>query len=121
MNLRVAQGTHRGERCVFVFEGAQIEAYQGETVAAALLAHGERKFREDNLHQGRGPYCNMGTCFECVVEVRVPGDVTARDTPRGAWRLVRACLARVSPGLEVRSIKSLAGAQSLSGDRREQH
>ena len=119
MNLRLTQGTYRGERCNFLFEGARVQAYQGETVAAALLAHGERRFREDSLQQGRGPYCNMGTCFECVVEIRVGVDVAARN--KGAWRLVRACLTHVSAGLEVRSIRGSSGAQSSSGDRPEQH
>jgi sarcosine oxidase subunit alpha len=96
MELRVTQGTHRGARCVFTFESRPIEAYQGETVAAALLANGQREFRQDRLHRGRGPYCNMGTCFECVVQVR--------QSPEHAWRLVRACLTAATEGLEVRVI-----------------
>jgi hypothetical protein len=107
MDLRITQGTRRGDCCPFLFEGAQIEAYQGETIAAALIAHGERRFRQDSRHQGRGPYCNMGTCFECVVEVRVRGDADACVRARREWRLVRACLAPVTLGLEVRSIGSL--------------
>ncbi len=97
MALRITRDTERGERCDFSFDGAAVDAYHGETVAAALLASGRRTFRLDSLHQPRGPYCNMGTCFECVVEVRA-----------GAlqeWRAVRACLTPVAAHLEVRSLK----------------
>lgn len=115
MNLRVTQGTHRGEPCNFSFEGTRVQAYQGETIAAALIAEGKRRFRIDSLQRGRGPYCNMGTCFECVVQVRAQGDVKAGNS--GEWRLTRACLTRVSDGLEVRSIGSPSGAPFSSGDR----
>jgi hypothetical protein len=117
MNLRVTQGTLRGERCIFLFDGAQVQAYQGETIAAALIAESKRRFRIDSLQQGRGPYCNMGTCFECVVQVRARVDVTAGN--QCEWRLTRACLTRVSDGLEVRSIRSPSGPPATSGDRPE--
>ena len=114
MNLRVTQGTHRGEPCNFSFEGTRVRAYQGETIAAALIAEGKRQFRVDSLNQSRGPYCNMGTCFECVVQVRVGIHVTAGNA--GEWRLTRACLTRVSDGLEVRSIGRPSGASLSNGD-----
>jgi sarcosine oxidase subunit alpha len=117
MNLRVTQGTRRGEPCNFFFQGTQMQAYQGETIAAALIAEGRRQFRVDSLQQARGPYCNMGTCFECLVQVRARIDVTAGNL--GEWRLTRACLTRVSEGLEVRSIESPSGASFSSGDRPE--
>ena len=104
MNLRITEGTHRGERCDFSFEGATVQAYRGETIAAGLIANGKRRFRIDSLRQSRGPYCNMGTCFECVVQIRTHIGVVADE--QGAWRLARACLTRVSDGLEVRSIQS---------------
>lgn len=81
-----------------------MQAYRGETIAAALIADGRRRFRIDSLRQSRGPYCNMGTCFECVVQIRAHIGVIANE--QGAWRLTRACLTRVSDGLEVRSIQS---------------
>jgi 2Fe-2S iron-sulfur cluster protein len=104
LNLRITEGTYRGERCDFSFGGAIVQAYRGETIAAALIADGKRRFRTDSLQQSRGPYCNMGTCFECVVQIRVHIGVVANE--QGAWRLARACLTRVSEGLEVRSIQS---------------
>jgi len=91
---RLTEHTQRGARCEFYFDGTRIEAFLGETVAAALIVSGCRTFREDSLGQGRGPYCNMGTCFECVLEVR---------TATG-WRVVRACLTPVAAALELRSL-----------------
>jgi D-hydroxyproline dehydrogenase subunit gamma len=85
-----------------------VQAYRGETIAAALIADGKRRLRIDSLRQSRGPYCNMGTCFECVVRIRAPIGVVANE--QGAWRLARACLTRVSEGLEVRSIQSPCAA-----------
>jgi hypothetical protein len=94
MSLRLSKDTQRGARCEFYFSGTRVEAFLGETVAAALIAEGLRTFREASLHGPRGPYCNMGTCFECVVEVKT----------ESGWQTVRACLTSVTAGLELRSL-----------------
>lgn len=54
----------------FTFDGQNIEAPQGMTIAAALLANGITAFRHtaDNEPE-RGPFCLMGTCYECIVMV----------------------------------------------------
>lgn len=82
-----------------------MRGYPGETIAAALLAGGVRGFRRDSGGVLRGPYCNMGTCFECLVEVRGGSglDADAGGHVRGSWRLVRACLTAVSADVQVRS------------------
>lgn len=95
-DLRVLEGTRRGEACNFEFEGGPVTAYSGETLAAALLAVGRRSFRHDTQNRPRGPYCNMGTCFECIVEV----------LEGSAWRTVRACLFPVAEGLKVRPVRT---------------
>ncbi|WP_417829573.1 (2Fe-2S)-binding protein [Thalassospira sp.] len=52
------------------FEGQTITVEKGETVAAALMLAGHRKFRESSVTQeDRGPFCLMGVCFECLVEI----------------------------------------------------
>ena len=106
MNLRLSRDTHRGEQCHFLFEGTRVRAYRGETIAAALIAEGQRRFRADSLGGARGPYCNMGTCFECVVQIRVAGGLCGD----GEWRLARACLTGVGDGLEVRSIDNFVAS-----------
>ena len=103
-DLRVREGTRRGEPCDFEFDGTAVTAYSGETVAAALLAMGQRTFRHDTHDRPRGPYCNMGTCFECVVEV----------LEGSAWRTVRACLFPVAKGLKVRSLRTAVPKAGVS-------
>tara|TARA_B100000123_G_scaffold46510_2_gene30935 strand:- start:20 stop:319 length:300 start_codon:yes stop_codon:yes gene_type:complete len=52
------------------FEGQTITVEKGETVAAALMLAGHGKFRESSVtREDRGPFCLMGVCFECLVEI----------------------------------------------------
>ena len=46
-----------------------IAAAVGDTVAAALLASGRWAFRRDQANAPRGPFCLMGVCQECLVEI----------------------------------------------------
>lgn len=78
----------RGRPASIVVDGAQVAAYAGETVAAAMLAAGIDAFHTDRLGEPRAPLCNMGTCYECVVRVEGAGQV-------------RACLTPVCDGMQV--------------------
>jgi predicted molibdopterin-dependent oxidoreductase YjgC len=60
---------NRGDVTSFEFESQPVEAAAGTTVAAALLAGGHFVFREAGDGERRGPFCMMGTCFECLVEI----------------------------------------------------
>ena len=111
MGFRVRSGTARPPPITFTFDGVPIEAYPGETLAAALIANDVRGFRRDLRGELRGPYCNMGTCFECVLEVR--DRAATGSSAAGAWYTVRACLTRVQAGLEARSRKT-PGIRDLS-------
>ncbi|MBH69332.1 MAG: sarcosine oxidase [Rhodospirillaceae bacterium] len=52
------------------FEGELIEALEGDTIASALLAAGVTDFRHSVVSESeRGPYCLMGACFECLMEI----------------------------------------------------
>ena len=52
------------------FEGATFEARAGDTVAAALLANGVLVFRTTPISGApRGPWCLIGNCHECLVEI----------------------------------------------------
>ncbi len=74
----------------FDFDGRSIEAQAGDSIAAALLAAGILRFRETPVSGApRAPYCLMGVCFDCLVEIDgVPNR--------------RACQETVQPGLRVR-------------------
>jgi hypothetical protein len=102
MGFRINIDTVRTAPFEFRFDGTPVEGHTGETVAAALLADGRTGSRRDSQQRWRGPYCNMGTCFECLIELQL----------RGNWVRVRACLTPVSAALEVRSASSPIAAQS---------
>jgi sarcosine oxidase subunit alpha len=51
-------------------DGARVEAMQGDSVAAALLAAGVSPIRVSAVSGShRAPYCMMGVCFECLVTI----------------------------------------------------
>lgn len=54
----------------FSFEGAALKGQEGDSVATALLANGITDFRA-TVPSGaaRGPFCLMGACFDCLVEI----------------------------------------------------
>ena len=54
----------------FDFEGTAFEARAGDSVAAALLANGVLAFRTTPVSGApRGPWCLIGECHECLVEI----------------------------------------------------
>ena len=60
----------QSEKVMIHFEGKSLETTKGQTVAAALLSNGVIQFRESVVSaQPRSPYCLMGVCFECLVEI----------------------------------------------------
>ncbi|MDP7582040.1 MAG: (2Fe-2S)-binding protein [SAR324 cluster bacterium] len=62
--------TSKGKAVTFRFEEKSISAQEGDTVAAALLVGGEVHLRTSPVSGGvRAPYCWMGVCFECLLEI----------------------------------------------------
>jgi len=59
-----------GPRVRVMIDGREVEADEGETVAA-VLARLEPPFARINPVNGerRAPYCMMGVCFECLVRI----------------------------------------------------
>jgi predicted molibdopterin-dependent oxidoreductase YjgC len=52
------------------FDGQPLQAREGDSLAAALLASGISTCRTTPVSgSARGPYCLMGVCFECLVVV----------------------------------------------------
>jgi predicted molibdopterin-dependent oxidoreductase YjgC len=69
-------------------DGRVVTGYEGETVAALLLAEGEISTRTTVGGSPRGVYCGMGVCFDCLVVVDgVPN--------------TRACVTWVREGMQV--------------------
>lgn len=78
-----------GPRVRVSFEGAALDLPEGANLAAALLAAGVTAFRHTPVSGApRGPFCMMGACFDCLVEI----DGVERQ----------ACMVEVAAGLEVR-------------------
>ncbi|MFP4608742.1 MAG: FAD-dependent oxidoreductase [Candidatus Aenigmatarchaeota archaeon] len=60
----------RGDEFYFDFEGEEVKAYEGETIASALYADGLRKFTESKkLERPRGFFCAIGKCSSCIMSV----------------------------------------------------
>lgn len=59
-----------GDPIRFTFNGTAITCERGDTISAALLAAGVGVFRQTLVSGApRGPFCQMGTCFDCLVEI----------------------------------------------------
>lgn len=62
-------GLERGRRVRMSIDGVPAEAYEGESVAAAVMADGDIALRRTGAQDPRGYYCGMGVCFDCVMVV----------------------------------------------------
>ena len=85
-NLRSAG--MRTRRVSLTVNGKIIVAFAGETVYAALSAAGFKVLRESKIGSGRGAFCGMGVCYECLV--------TIDGKPQQ-----RACMTPVRDGMEI--------------------
>ena len=72
------------------FDGQSLEVPAGVSLAAALLASGIRHTRSMPVSGSpRAPYCMMGVCFECLLEVDGLANCQACLLPVRAGRRVR--------------------------------
>lgn len=63
-------------------DGQALQAYAGESLAAAMLANGFVSTRSTPWgHQPRTAFCGMGACFECIVQLEGVGTVRSCMTP----------------------------------------
>ena len=86
-------------RLAFDFEGETFEARAGDSVAAALLANGVLVFRATPVTgASRSPWCLIGNCHECLVEI--DGEPNRQ-----------ACMIEIRAGVRVRRQR---GAREVS-------
>ena len=84
-------GAASADSFTFTFDGEELHARPGDTLAVALMAAGRRTLRTTSrLAEPRGLFCNMGVCFECLVEVDGRSNI-------------RACQTLVERGMQVRT------------------
>jgi aerobic-type carbon monoxide dehydrogenase small subunit (CoxS/CutS family) len=75
----------------FNFNGEEIMAVEGQSIAAAVFARGNKKLRTTRLKgEDRSIFCGIGVCWDCVVTVN--GVINQR-----------ACLVQVTQGMVVQS------------------
>ncbi len=80
-----------GKTVTIEFEGTALRVPETTTVAAAVLSHGGKKHTRHSPVSGqeRAPYCFMGVCHECLVEIDgMPNQ--------------QACLIEVKEGMKIR-------------------
>jgi len=72
----------RGERIKMKVNGETVTAFDGETIAAALIASGQRVFRYTaKRSEPRGVFCALGRCTDCVMTVDGQPNVRTCVTP----------------------------------------
>ncbi|WBQ06008.1 FAD-dependent oxidoreductase [Kribbella sp. CA-293567] len=107
--LRPAEGdpaeVRASEPIVVTVDGRPLKALPGQTVAAALMADGRDSWRTTrNGGRGRGVFCGIGACFDCLVVVNGSPDV------RACQRVVRAGdEVRTQRGTELPGISGAVG------------
>jgi len=85
------------------FEGNRIPVYNGDTIATALLRAGENHFRDADKLDPRAPFCMMGTCFECLVEIDGKSNQQACQTLAKDGMTIRRQMAPATTGHEPES------------------
>jgi predicted molibdopterin-dependent oxidoreductase YjgC len=85
------------ERVTVSFEGDSYEVPSGISVAAALLGHSDEHVCSSAAEgDKRAPYCLMGVCFECLVEI-------------DGMKNRQACLEPVYDGMQVKRQQAVGG------------
>ena len=88
---RLDKGVGRGKAFQIRVDGEPVEAFEGETIAAAILAAGKTTLRKTaGRNEPRGIFCGVGACFECRMVVNGTANV-------------QVCQTEARPGDDVRT------------------
>jgi len=80
----------KGKEVTFTLDGKEMHGYEGEPIAAALRAAGVMVHRHTKKGSGRGIFCAIGRCTDCVMIVN--GKIN-----------VRTCITPLKAGMEVKT------------------
>jgi len=95
---RVDLGITRGAQISITVDGERVAAFEGETVAAAMIGAGRRTFRySTKRNEPRSLYCGIGICQEC--RMIIDGNIN-----------VRACMTEVRAGMTVKTQHGLGAS-----------
>lgn len=76
---------------IFYFNDKAFTALKGQSVAAALIANGQRDLRSTRFkEESRSLFCGIGICFDCVVTINGVANQ-------------RACIIEVAEKMKVES------------------
>lgn len=99
VNMRIVHHPILGDiekrkKVVIHVDGVEVKAYEGEPIAAALIAAGVKVFRRTRKrNEPRRVFCAVGRCTDCVM--------TVDGQPN-----VRTCVTPVRDGMEIWTQKS---------------
>jgi len=94
----------RGRKVTIIVDGEKVEVFEGEMIAAALMASGKKVFRYTKKHgKPRGVYCGIGRCTDCIM--------TVNGIPN-----VRTCITPVEDGMVIKTQRGLGEWRSDTGD-----
>jgi predicted molibdopterin-dependent oxidoreductase YjgC len=78
-----------------IVDGEEMEAYEEEMIASALLAYGKKVFRYTKRYmEPRGVFCAIGRCTDCVM--------TVNGIPN-----IRTCVTPVEEGMKIETQRGL--------------
>lgn len=89
MHRQIDNELHKRDTVEIEVDSRSINAEADESVASAMLRAGITEFRKTPVTDSpRGPFCMMGLCFECIVEID------------GIWNQ-QACTTKVRDGMKI--------------------
>ena len=88
MRAQYSNNFEHSSQISFTFEGQILNAYPGDSVAAALTSYGIMDLRETSSGESRGIFCGMGVCHECLVDI--DGEQNKR-----------ACMTKLKNGMKI--------------------
>jgi predicted molibdopterin-dependent oxidoreductase YjgC len=100
-DLRIGGGLRRGEPISIFVDERPVKVFEGESVAAALMAMGHRTSRFAwRTTTPRGYFCGMGICHDCLMVIDgIPN--------------TRACMTPVRAGLRVETQRGVGEWESI--------
>lgn len=88
-------------------DGQPIQVRAGDSAAAAVLAAGLLPSRSTPVNSSpRAPYCMMGVCFECLLEI-------------DGMENVQGCMTEVRPGMQIRRQRGARHAEPVTHDHED--
>jgi len=85
----ILENVKERKKVIIKVDGIELEAFEDETIASALIAAGIQVFRHTKkLNEPRRIYCAVGRCTDCVM--------TVDGQPN-----IRTCITTVRDGMEI--------------------